>query len=95
MIQKKVLYIALGFAAGFFAAGIFSVPQVWAQYGRSSSSGYDEDTMKTKVPASYGKLIGIDGVFFYFQGDGGKVYILKQRTQSEFDSKVTVIERGE
>lgn len=95
MVTKGFRGILFGFAAGLIAAGVFFSSPVWAQFGMGSSRGYDEDAMRTKVPADYGKLVAINGVNFYFQGDGGNIYILKQRTQNEFDSKVTVIERGE
>jgi len=97
MAMRKVLFIVVVFFFGFIMAGVFFSPESWAQYvsGAGAASGYDEVAMTSKVPSSYGNLVAISGIYLYFQGDDGTIYILKQRTQSELDSRVVVIKRSE
>jgi hypothetical protein len=90
MVFKKVLYGVFGLVLGFAAANAVFIPVLRAESG----SAFNEKAMDGRVPAKYGKLVTISGTSFYFQGDDGTVYILKQRTNNEFSSDVTVIKRG-
>lgn len=97
-MRKKIIYLAVGFMAGLGAGCLFSIPESAAQMGYGtygkSTTGFSTEKLTPAVPAAYGKLVAVSGVNFYFQADNGNVYILRQRTGSDFDSRVTVIERG-
>ncbi|OIO35632.1 MAG: hypothetical protein AUJ74_05275 [Candidatus Omnitrophica bacterium CG1_02_44_16] len=96
MVFKKVLYVVFGFVVGFAIANIVSVPEIMAQSGFSKNSGvFEESAMEPPVPASYGKLAAISGIDMYFQGENGNVYIVKPRSSSTLDTRVTVIKRGQ
>lgn len=96
MVLKKVLYVVFGFALGFAIANIVNVPELMAQYGSSKNSGvFEESAMEPAVPASYGRLVAISGIDMYFQGADGNVYIVKPRTGTTLDTRVTVVKRSE
>ncbi len=91
--MKKLFYFVIVFAIGFLMSGFLSSVS-FAQLG--AGSGYfSEEEMDTKIPSRYGNLVAISGIYLYFQGPDGTIYILKQKTQSQLDSNVVVIKRGE
>jgi hypothetical protein len=91
MILKKVLYVLLGFALGFFVASAFFIPELQAQW---ENGAFNEGTMRPSVPAKYGKLVAVSGIIMYFQAENGNVYIVKPRTDTELDPAVTLIKRS-
>lgn len=90
MKNKKVLYGVMGFAAGLFLAFAFLVPRTFAEYG----AGLNLSSIQPPVPKDYGRLVAVSGIFYYFQAEDGKVYVLKLRTDTQWDNRVSVIERG-
>lgn len=96
MAFKKVLYVVFGFTLGFIVANAFSIPELMVRCGFAEGSGaFEESAMEPLVPASYGKLVAISGIDMYFQGADGNVYIVKPRTGSTLDTRVTVVKRSE
>lgn len=95
MDSKRIVGVLMGFVGGLVVGVIFCSGQLFAQHDLGSSKNFSEEVMDSRVPPGYGKLVAISGLDFYFQGDDGTVYILKQKTQSALDPHVTVIKRGE
>lgn len=95
-MSKKWFYVLLGFAIGFIVANAFFAPELMAQYGQWVSGGsFKETELKPSIPSSYGNLVSVSNLKFYFQGTDGSIYILEQRTPTEWNSQVTVIKRGQ
>ncbi len=93
MVFKKMFYMFFGCVLGFMAANFIFVPNLMAQLG-SKSSAFTVTAMEGTVPASYGKLIAVSGLYLYFQGDDGVIYIVMQHSSSQFDPNVTIIKRS-
>ncbi|MBI5872882.1 MAG: hypothetical protein HZB36_01905 [Candidatus Omnitrophica bacterium] len=92
---KKMLYGMAGLVVGFVVASTFFPLESMAQYGLGGSGGFSEEVMTPEIPAKYGRLVAISGIDMYFQSDDGSVYIVKPRTQSEFNTRVSVVRRGQ
>ena len=88
---RKMLYVLAGFVIGFVAATFFSA-SLFAQMG---SKSYTEDAFSSNIPSNYGRLVGVSGLSMYFEASDGTIYIVRQRTQNDMDSRVSVIKRGE
>lgn len=93
MFFRKMFYVFFGCVMGFMAANFIFVPNSMAQLGLKDS-GFAVTEMEGMVPASYGKLIAVSGLYLYFQGDDGTIYIVTQHTSKQFDPNVTVIKRS-
>lgn len=94
MLFRKMLYLFSGCMMGFMAALLFCAPDSMAQFTSSMSSAFKVTEMEGSVPAKYGKLIAVSGLYLYFQADDGTIYIVRQHTSTQFDSTVTVIKRN-
>jgi hypothetical protein len=92
---RRIGGVVIGFAAGLVVGVVFCSGQLFAQFDSGGSKNFNEAVMDSRVPASYGKLVAISDVNFYFQAENGTVYVLRQKTQSTLDPNVTVIKRGE
>ncbi len=90
---KKVCFVVSVFVLGIVGGMVLFSSNIFAQY--TMLTKYNEEAMASKVPSSYGRLIAVSGIYFYFQNEDGTIYILKQRNQSEFESRVVVINRSE
>jgi hypothetical protein len=91
-MRKNIFYVLIGFAVGILSGSVFFIPQLAAQ---SDFGSFQEEKLSTAVPSYFGSLVAVNGVNYYFQGKGGNIYILRQRTGSELDTHVTVIPRSE
>ncbi|MFH1381043.1 MAG: hypothetical protein ABIH57_02600 [Candidatus Omnitrophota bacterium] len=93
MVFKKMLYMFFGCVVGFMIASFLFAPDSMAQFG-SGSSSFKVVEMEAPVPASYGKLIAVSGLYLYLQAENGTIYIIKQHSVSQFDPNITVIKRN-
>jgi hypothetical protein len=94
-MNNKWLYVFLGSAIGFIVANAFFAPESMAQYGQwASGNSFKETELKPPIPSSYGNLVTVSNLKFYFQATDGTIYILEQRTPSEWNTGVTVIKRS-
>ncbi|MFH1691266.1 MAG: hypothetical protein ABIC68_01650 [Candidatus Omnitrophota bacterium] len=93
MVFKKMLYMFFGCVVGFMLASFLFAPDLMAQFaGRPVSFRVTE--MEGAVPASYGKLVAVSGLYLYLQAEDGTIYIVKQHTSNQFDPEITVIKRS-
>lgn len=92
-MHKKIVYGLFGFVMGFFVANVFFTGELKAQF--DSSSSFNRDTMTPAVPVAFGKLVTVSDLSMYFEADDGTLYVLRPKTSNSFDTRVTVIRRGQ
>ncbi|MGE5279328.1 MAG: hypothetical protein ACM3L6_01105 [Deltaproteobacteria bacterium] len=95
--MRRTLYLATGFILGFLAAGIFSARMREAQAAigiDAESTGFSFDRMEPAVPASFGRLVAVNGIDLYYENQDGTVYIVKPRSGNSLDTRVTMIPRS-
>lgn len=92
MVFKKMFYMFFGCVVGFTAAALFFTPDLMAQF-TTRSSAFKVTEMEGSVPASYGKLVAVSGLYLYLQAEDGTIYIVRQHTTNQFDPNITVIKR--
>jgi hypothetical protein len=92
-MSKKLILVLAGFVAGFLAASFVSLPSVGAQTA-FGNSGLIQESISPSLPASYGKLAAVSGSTLYFQGDDGRVYLVRPKNMNSLESDVRVIERS-
>lgn len=93
MVLKKMLYMFFGCVVGFMVASFLFAPDLMAQFG-SKGDSFKVVEMEASVPASYGKLVAVSGLYLYLQAENGTIYIIKQHTVDQFDPNITVIKRS-
>ncbi len=93
MVLKKMLYMFFGCLVGFVFASFIFASDLLAQFS-SRSTTFTATEMEGAIPASYGKLIAVSGLYLYLQSDDGTIYIVKQHTTNQFDPNITVIKRS-